>query len=195
MARGAQQQAQQTFGQANNVFGTSNTNANNLYSSLMPMLSQEATNPEGFGKAGLAAMNTASQQSTGGSTAGAVGEGLLAAARNRNSGGAAPALDAAVRSGQQQQSQNAVGIQGENEQLKQAQQQAGLSGMAGLYGKNTGDALSALGLENQSTTALTQAGQSGWYQNLNQGIGSLANVYKALYPQGMSGGGNSGGGS
>jgi hypothetical protein len=111
-------------------------------------------------------MNTASQQSVGGSTAGAVGEGNLEAARTNNSGGFAPALDEAVRSGQRTLSQNALDIQGENAKLKQSQQQAGLSGLEGLYGNNTNQMIQALGLGNNATSVGTQAGQSGWFQNM-----------------------------
>lgn len=173
MARGAQNQAQQTFGESQDIYNSTRGNVNQLYERLFPQYEQEATNPQGFAPQDLAAMNTASQQSVGGSTAGAVGEGNLEAARTRNSGAFAPALDSAVRSGQQTLSQNALGIQGENAALKQEQQQAGLSGLAGLYGQNSQDMLSALGLENQSTNALTSAGQSGWFQNTIAAINAL----------------------
>ncbi len=181
MARGAQQQAQTTFGNAQGLFGNSNQNAQNLYSTLLPQLEQEASNPQGFGAKGLAALNTANQQSIGGSTAGAVGDIGLTAARTRNSGGVAAGEDEAVRSGQRQLSQNAAGIQGENEQLKQAQQQAGLSGLGGLYGTNTNAALQALGIENGATNALTNAGQSGWFQN-------MLGLMNTLKPSGGGGG-------
>jgi hypothetical protein len=166
MARGQTTQANDVFGQASGVFGNSNQNAQNLYSQLLPQLQQEATDPQGFGKKGLAALNTANSQSVGGATSGAVGDIGLTAARTRNSGGVAAGEDEAVRSGERQLSQNAVGIQGENEQLKQAQQQAGLAGEGSLYGTNTKDALSALGLETSAVNAATQAGQSGWFQNM-----------------------------
>ena len=173
MARGAQNQPKQTFGESQDVFKGSQGNAQQLYAKLFPQLEQEAMNPTGFSPTDLAAMNTASQQSVGGSTAGAVGEGNLEAARTRNAGGFAPVLDEAVRSGQRQLSQNAVGIQGENANLKESQRQAGLKGLEGLYGTNTQDMLSALGLGNQATNALTQAGQSGWFQNMTGLIAAL----------------------
>jgi len=198
MARGQQQQATKTYnaaqgqlGTENNLFGAEQGNANALYSKLFPTLSAEATNPQGYGPTDLAAMNTASQQSVGGSTAGAVGEGNLTAARTRNSGGFAPALDESVRSGQRQLSENAVGIQGENAKLKQAQQQAGISGLTGLYGTNSDAMLKALGLgnqslevENQATGVGTQAGNSGWFQN-------FLNTLQALKPGGSTSGGGS----
>lgn len=173
MARGAQDQAKKTFNESQGVFGTSQGNANDLYSKLFPTFQAEATNPQGFAPGDLAAMNTANQQSVGGATAGAVGEGDLAGARTRNSGSFAPALDEAVREGERTASENAVGIQGENAKLKEEQRQAGIAGLGGLYGQNNSDMLSALGLQNQSTNALTTAGQSGWFQNMTGLISAL----------------------
>lgn len=190
MARGAQDQAKKTFNESQGVFGTSQGNANDLYSKLFPTFQAEATNPQGFAPGDLAAMNTANQQSVGGSTAGAVGEGDLAGARTRNSGSFAPALDEAVRSGERTASENAVGIQGENAALKESQRQAGIAGLSGLYGQNNSDMLSALGLSNSSTNALTTAGQSGWFQNMLGFMNAAANVGKA----GAAMAGGSGGG-
>jgi hypothetical protein len=174
MARNQQNQANKTFGETQGVFNQDSGNASSLYNSLFPQFSAEATNPQGFGAKDLAAMNTAAQQSVGGSTAGAVGQGSLRAARTRNSGGADVALDSAVRSGQQTLSQDALGIKGENALLKQQQQQAGLQGLSSLYGTNQSGMLSALGLGNQATQAGTQAGQSGWFQNLIAGMNAAS---------------------
>jgi hypothetical protein len=88
-----------------------------------------------------------------------------------------------VRTGQQALSQDALGVQNENEMLKQQQQQAGLSGLSSLYGTNESAMLSALGLGNQSVNAGTQAGNSGWFQNLT----GLMNSVKG------AGGGNASG--
>lgn len=183
IARGEHDQAKKTFNESQGVFTGAQGNANDLYSKLFPIFQGEATNPQGFGAKDLASMNTASQQSVGGSTAGAVGEGDLAGARTRNAGSFAPALDEAVRSGQRQLSTNALDIQGKNAALKQAQQQAGISGMSGLYGQNSSDMLSALGLSNQSTQTGLEAGKSGWFQN-------MLGLITALKPGGSAGGGN-----
>lgn len=180
MARGGQNQAKQTYNSASSVFSGSNANANNLYKTLFPTLSGEATNPQGYSPRDLAAMNTASQQSVGGSTAGAVGEGNLAAARTRNAGAFAPALDEAARAGGRQLSENALATQTANANLKQKQQQEGIAGLGDLYGENSKDLLAALGLEDQATQTGTQAGQSGWFQDL-LGLGNtVANIGSAF---------------
>lgn len=173
MARQQQQNAQKTFGETQNVYNQDSGNASALYNSLFPQFTAEATNPQGFTPGETASMNTAAQQSVGGATAGAVGQGTLRAARTRNSGGSNMALDDAVRSGQQTLSQDALGVQNENAMLKESQRQAGLSGLSSLYGTNQSGMLSALGLGNQATQTGTQAGQSGWFQNMTSLIAAL----------------------
>ena len=165
MSRNQQKQANQTFGESTNVYNQDSGNASALYNSLFPQFTAEATNPQGFTPGDKASMDTATQQSVGGSTAGAVGQGNLTAARTRNSGGLDTALDASVRSGQQTLSSDALGVENEDAMLKESNRQAGLQGLSGLYGTNQSGMLSALGLGNQATNAGTQAGQSGWFQN------------------------------
>ena len=184
MSRDAQNQAKKTFKESQGVFGDSQGNAKDLYSKILPVYEGEATNPQGFAKEDLAAMNTASGQSVGGATAGAVGEGNLEAARTRNAGGFAPALDEAVRSGERTLSTNALDVQGKNAALREMNRQAGISGLSSLYSGKMGAMLSALGLGNQSTNALTDAGKSGWFQNMTSLISSLK-------PGGSMGGGQS----
>jgi hypothetical protein len=179
MARKQQAQANQVFNESQGAFGNANQNSQSLYQSLFPQFEGEATNPQGLGPSGVASLNTAAQQSVGGSTAGAVGEGNLTAARTRNSGGLDKALDASVRSGQQTLSEDALNVQNENEMLKQQQQQSGLQGLSGLYGTNESAMLSALGLGNNSINTGVNAGNSGWFQNMLGGINALSNGGKA----------------
>jgi hypothetical protein len=186
MARGATNQANKTFGEAQSAFNTGTNRANALYGQLMPILQGEATNPQGYSPKDLGAMNTASQQSVGGSTAGAVGEGNLAAARTRNAGAFAPALDEAAREGGRTLSQNALEIQGKNADLKQKQQQAGISGLGSLYGQNSDELLKALGLGNEATNTAINSGKSGWFQN-------MLGLITALKPGGSVGGGQQAG--
>lgn len=182
MARGAQDQANKTYRESNQVYTGAQQNSSDLYKKLFPMLMQEATSPTGYDPTDLAAMNTAAQQSQGGATAAAVGDLGLQAARSGNAGGAAAAEDEAVRSGQRNLSQTALGIKGANADLKEKQKQLGIQGLGGLYGQNTGDMLSALGLQNQSTNTGIEAGKSGWFQN-------MTDMIRALNPTASFGGG------
>ena len=191
MARKAQKQASQNFGNSQSTFnsgmdvaGTAGENAGNLYSKLSPMYEQEAENPRGYGSADLAGMNTAVQQSVGGSTAAAKGEGMLQAARTRNRGTMASSIGDSIRSGQRTLADKALDIQGKNADMKQRQQQAGLEGLAGLYGENEKQQLGGLGEANQSigegNNAIGEeenAGKSGWLQNLLATISTLNPSY------------------
>lgn len=173
MARDAQNQAKQTFNTASGVTNTSSGNAGNLYSNLVPQFQAEATGAEGYTPADLSSMTTASNQALGGGVASAVGEANQRAAADRNSGGFAPGLDEASRSATRQQSQNDLGIQKANADLKQRNKQAGLAGEEGLFNTENNDVLSSLGLQNGSTNALTNAGSQGWLQNTTGILNSI----------------------
>ena len=181
MARAATNQAKDTFGQAKSLQGTSAANAQGIFSPLLKSYQDEIDNPQGIGQGGLNAENTASQQSTGGATAGAVGQNNLMAARTRNKGGFQIANDESARSGMRTNSQNAVNNIAQNERLKETQRQMGLAGKHGLFDTSNQTALGALGAENQSTDTLARAGGTGWLQNF---IGIL----NAVKGAGMSSG-------
>jgi hypothetical protein len=147
-------------GTANRRGNKLTSNANELYGTLDPALTAEATNPQGYAPGDLAAMNTASQQSLGGATAGITGTANLEAARSRNAGGFQGAIGSGSRSAMKQNSQNALEVQAENARLKEAQKQQALSSLQSLYGVDTSTALGylhgsneALGTENESSGA------------------------------------------
>jgi hypothetical protein len=121
------------------------------------------TNPTGFAPADLAAMNTASQQSLGGATAGVTGQGALQGARTRNTAGITEALDSAARGAQETGSQNALGIQGANAMLKEQQKQEGAAGEAGLFGQDLGQQTSLLG--QQAGNLGGRAAGGSWMQS------------------------------
>lgn len=173
MARDAQNQAKQTYNTASGLEGSSAGEAGNLYSTLVPQFEQEASGTEGFSPTDIANMNTASQQSLGGGVASAVGTGAERAAANRNSGSMAPSLDEASRNATKQLSTNALDVQNANAQLKQKNKQAGIQGEENLFNTENQDVLSSLGLQNQSTNALTNAGNSGWFQNFTGLLGAV----------------------
>src|SRR6185437_5235539 len=146
----------QQAGISNQISGTTGARGTRTFQTLFPTLQKNLVNPQGFGK-DLGAINTANQQSIGGSEAGAVGQGNLTAARTRNAAGFAPALDEAMRTGGRQLSQTATGVQEQNAYLKSQQQQQAIQALSGLYGENTDATLRALGLSNQSLGMSNQA--------------------------------------
>jgi hypothetical protein len=124
---------------------------------LAPLLTAEATNPQGFSEGDLAGMNTGVQQSLGGATAGAFGQAALRAARNRNVGGPGAVLDEAVREGGRTLSQKALDIQTANALQREKNRQAGLAGLASLYGHNVGASEDFFNAANQGIGLRTQA--------------------------------------
>ena len=162
-------------GTANSAAASYGGNAAGLYSSLAPAYSAMAFNPQGYGATNLAKMNTASQQSLGGSNAGVTGQAGLQAARTRNAGGSAAALDAASQNAMRQNSENAIGTDVANANLQQKQQDEGLAGLSSLYGQNVNAELGEQGVSNQ---ALGSAGQiqNPWMKILQEGMSGAAQV-------------------
>jgi hypothetical protein len=119
-------------------------NAGQVYGALAPELMSEAAHPAGFDPATLASMNTAAQQSSGGSEAAAVGSGALRAARTRNAGAPAAATAAGTRGAADALSKRALDIQNENARLKNQQQQSGIQGEENLNATELGTAAGVL---------------------------------------------------
>ena len=178
-------------GTAGNMSSNLYGNANSLYGFLSPELQTEAVAPGGYAPSDLAAMNTAAQQSAGGSMSGAVGQGALLASRTKNAGTPAAAIARSAEAAGGNLSRAAVGTQAENADLKQRQQQAGLSGLEGLYGTNLSGSLNALGLGN---SAYGTAGQldvdNPWFKVLQSGLQAAGTVGAAgLQAAGTAGAG------
>jgi hypothetical protein len=183
MSRDAQGQAKKTYKSAQDVYNTNSSRSTDLYDRLNPIYSSEAYNPQGYSPTDLASMETAVRQNAGGAVAGAVSEGNLEAARTGNAGGFATALDDSVRDAMKGENAGSLAIQQSNADLKEKKRQAGIEGLSGLYGTTDKDVLASLGVQNQSTQALTEAGKSGWFQN-------MMGMINAFRPSGGFGGGS-----
>lgn len=137
-------------------------NAAGLFGALAPTLESQMANPQGFGPTTIAQMDTAAQQSAGGSQAAAVGQGALRAARTRNAGAGEAATAASTRSAGQQLSQAALRTQLANAQAKMQQQGQAESGLEGLFSTNAGLSVNALGEVAQNVNANTNAVNASW---------------------------------
>ena len=137
-------------------------NASSLYGDLAPTLEGEIAHPAGYAPSDLSAMETGAEQSAGGSQAGAVGQGGLYAARTGNKGAAAAAIADASRGAGQQLSKNLLGIRSANANLKNEQQQAGISGLTNLTGLETGASNNALANIAPLSQANTAAQNASW---------------------------------
>jgi hypothetical protein len=173
---GTKKDAFANYGTGANLSNNLTANAANTYGSLEPTLQAEAAHPEGLTPQAKSAMNTAAQQSAGGSTAAAVGQGKLYSQRTNNQGGAKAAIGSAVRGAGENLSNAAVGTEAKSADLATHQQQAGLSGLQGLNQTELSGGLNALGLSNN---ALQYTEYNPWLSTLNQGIQSAGQVGSA----------------
>jgi hypothetical protein len=115
--------------------------------------------------------NTAAEQSAGGSTAAAVGQGGLYAARTRNAGAAQGAIGNATRGAGANLSRSAVGTEVNSANLANQNQRSALAGLGGLYGTEVGAGENALGLSNSALSGADQsAANNPWNKLLLQGL-------------------------
>lgn len=185
MARAAQSQANNLVGTAGTQAAQSNASAAGINSTLNPFLQSELTHPQGFTQQQQTSMISAGQAGAGGATAGLTGQANLQTARTRNSGGFGTALDAAARSRQQAAAGSSEGIAADNANLQQKQQQSAATGLQGMYGTDSGNALKALGLQDQAIGTETDAGKSGWLQNATGILNAVTGAGKSAASLGL----------
>lgn len=165
MPKGVEGQQLANSGTAQNLSNQLTANSANIYGGLEPTLAAQAAHPSGYTPAQTASMDTAAQQSAGGSTAGAVGQGGLYAARTRNAGAGQAAIGASDRAAGSNLSNAAVGVQNKSANLAQGNQRAALGGLEHVMGTEQSGGEEALGLSNQ---ALQGASSSSANNPVNQ---------------------------
>lgn len=174
--RSAAKQAKNLGANAGGVAGTSEANANQLYSSVVPGLIRQAQTPQGLTAGQLNTATTASAEAAGGANAGLTGEGRLAALRTRTAGGYPAALDEAARAKGRTLATNAQNLQLTNARLGLERQSEAQRQLEGLYGVNTSNMLRAMGLQNQDLETQLQAGRQGWLQNTEGVLGTIGEL-------------------
>lgn len=135
---------------------------------LIPTLTQQATNPQGLSPTDLNNELVAGEQAAGGATGAINDKAALTAERTNNTGNLSALMDQAARRQGQTLSQNALGVQSQNANLKQQQQQSALKGLEGMYGTDVGAQLKSMGISDEDLNTALSAGKSGWLQ---QGLG------------------------
>ena len=174
--RSAANQAKNQGAQASGVAGTSQANANTLYSSVVPGLIRQAQTPQGLTAGQLNTATTASGEAAGGANAALTGEGRLAALRTRTAGGYPAALDEAARAKGRTLATNAQNLQLTNARLGLERQADAQRQLEGLYGTNTSNMLRAMGLQNQDLETQLAAGRQGFLQNAEGLLGTIGNL-------------------
>lgn len=193
--RGVQSQAKQLGKQATATGDTFGGRGTDIYSSIIPGLTQDATNPTGFTPLEKSSMLTSSAESLGGVNSGATGEARLNAMRTRNTSGFAPALAEAARAKGRAQATNTQQLNIADAELARQKQNQARAQLEGLYGVNTSDMLKSMGLANEDLNTQLQAGKSGWLQNTLDTLNTVANLGSAasrFMPKGGGGGGGGG---
>jgi len=153
--------------------------ASAINAQLMPFLTRELNNPEGYTQQQQGAMLGAAEGGAGGATAGLTTEANLESARDRNSGGNAGALDEAARIKDKALAGSSEGIAANNATLQQSQKQAAASGLQNMYGTDTSAQLKAMGLIAPDVNASSEAyGKGDWASDLNGLTGAVGGVAK-----------------
>lgn len=164
-------------------YGTASGQSGNAFNVANPIYTRMATNPTGYTPQQKADMLTASADSLGGSNASAVGQGALLAARTNNAGGYQGAVDDAFRNAQQQQSENALGVENKSALLAREQQEQGLAGLSGEYADANSTARGYL------DTAEKAREYNPWMQILMAGMQGGAQMGSAALKAGSAGAG------
>lgn len=144
---------------------------------VSPFLKNEMTDPTGLGPQTVAEMKTQGGQIASGGVGAATEAANLRASRTGNTAATSGIIDAAARAGMGTESGVASGVDIENAKLKEQQRQAGAGGLESLYGKETANALSSLGLSNQAA-ANEQTAQQGNFSD----VMSVANAVASPGP-------------
>lgn len=172
--RAIQSAANQGAAQAGTNASGYGAQASGIGNTVIPTLERDVNNAPGFSPTQKNAMLVAGEQGAGGAAAGITGQAGLNAMRTRNTGATSSVLDQAARRQAQTLSQNALGVENKNANLEQQQRAQGLSGLEGMYGTDVGAQLKSMGIQNQDLDTAIQAGNSGWLQNSEGVLGTLA---------------------
>lgn len=176
--RAAQQQAKDAYKTATSSADKYSSAGDQISSSLIPGLEREAQNPEGYTPEEMNNQLVAGEQGAGGATAGITGQANLQVARTRNSAGFSNVLDEAARDKTRQLSENALNIHNKSDELGQKKQMVAQGELSKLYGTDVNANLEAQGLSTKDIQAETEAGQSGWFQNMTGLITALGGAAK-----------------
>jgi len=136
--------------------------ASGVFNTLAPSLIADLAHPAGYNPMQKAEMNTAAQQSAGGSQAAATGQGGLLAARTNNAGAAQGAIADSARAAENSLANSALKISGQNADLQQHQHDLAAQELGNLYGTTEGQSTANLGQISGLSNANTNANDASW---------------------------------
>jgi hypothetical protein len=141
--------------------GQLSTESGQTLGEVQPFLQNELISPTGFGQPTVNQMKTTAGESAAAGVGSAAEQARLNASRTGNTAATPGIIDAATRAAQAGETTAANNVDVQNALLKNAQSQAGASGLESIYGKQLGASLQSLGLSNQAAGQQTQASTAG----------------------------------
>jgi hypothetical protein len=159
--------------------------ASSIGSTLIPEARKEATTPTGFMPQDLNAMLVGGEQGAGGAAGSLVGEGSLAAARSRNTGGLSGDLGEVMREKGRILSGNALNVQAGNAREKERQRSQGLDILGKTRGEDIHAQVAEQGLVPEDIKAMLEANKTGWGKNLQDWARIAVDAGKAAKPGGI----------
>jgi hypothetical protein len=174
--RAAQAAATSAGKQATATAATAGGNAAGEEAALSPFYTNEMNAKHGFDPNQTGELLTNALAGAGGSAGSVTGQAGLEAARTRNPSGFTKSLDEAARDSAKTAAGASEGIAAEDIMAAKQENQQGAAGEMGLFGENTKAQLGAMGQEAGDVNAEINAGNSGWEQQLEGGLNTVANV-------------------
>jgi len=179
--RWAQGQEKGLTGESRTQAGQYGEEAATAGSQLTPFYSQEMRAEHSMDPTQINEQLTMMGAGTGGALGATEGMAQEEEARTRNASGFAKTLDEAARARQKAAAGLSEGIAAEDVKGALALRQAGAAGLAGQRGQDIDAQLKAMGQASEEAMNEVQASQTGWFQNLQQGVKmatSLGNPFK-----------------
>lgn len=176
--RAAQNAAKKAAGTAAGTAATEGGNASAIGAQLTPFYKQEINTVHGFDPEQTNELLNYAEAGAGGANASLAGQAASEAARTRNTSGFTSALDQASRDRQKALSNASLGVGAQDIEQAKRENQEGAAGLSGLYDTDTNAMLKAMGIQNEDINTEIQAGKSGWFQNLMNGIQTVGSLGK-----------------
>jgi hypothetical protein len=168
-ANAAEQQASQTA-------GTLGTEAGSELGTLSPFFSREMQAKHAYDPTQINELLTSAGAGTGAATGDMATNLKRQAAVTGNAAGTTKALEEAYRDRMKANAGVSEGVAAQDVQGAKQLNQAGASGMSGLYGENLKGQLAAMGQESSDINAATDASKTGWLQNAEGMVNTAANA-------------------
>lgn len=171
--------AKQTSGQLNSQGSSLFSEGQGIQAQLLPFLRGEMTANHAFTPEQLNELLTSAGAGAGGAAGSVAGEAGLEATRTGNSAALPALLDKISRAKSQGLAKANEGIAASDVNATLENKQAGAAGMESLYGADTGDALKAMGLQQDAIkNQMTASTTGGWMRNLVDSAAKLAGGFK-----------------